>query len=176
MMEKTMENPRLLVLSDIMRGQSFVVEKEKFVVGRLNEKDIDLTIGDKSLSGRHAIISREQGRTYITDLESTNGTRINGNLIVANTPTKLSSGDVIELGQIELIFDTKHNTTIEMQTGIDLSSTIGNIEEDLLTNISPFEQKNEKSVVAKKNVRYSFLFLFVVVIILVVLSLVKLFS
>lgn len=55
------------------------------------------------VSRRHAVIHREDDGYYITDLNSTNGTRINGRRILSNTPCRLSSGDIIRLGRLNLL-------------------------------------------------------------------------
>lgn len=55
------------------------------------------------VSRRHAVIHREEDGYYITDLNSTNGTRINGRLLLPNTSCRLSSGDVIRLGRLNLL-------------------------------------------------------------------------
>ncbi len=53
------------------------------------------------VSRRHALIHREEDGYYITDLNSTNGTRINGRRLLPNTPCRLSSGDIVRLGRFE---------------------------------------------------------------------------
>lgn len=55
------------------------------------------------VSRRHAVIHREEAGYYITDLNSTNGTRINGRRLSPNMPFRLSSGDVIRLGRLNLL-------------------------------------------------------------------------
>ncbi len=55
------------------------------------------------VSRRHAVIHREEDGYYITDLNSTNGTRINGKRLLSGTPCRLSSGDVIRLGRLNLL-------------------------------------------------------------------------
>ncbi len=55
------------------------------------------------VSRRHAVIHREEDGYYITDLNSTNGTRINGRRLLPNAPCRLSSGDVIRLGRLNLL-------------------------------------------------------------------------
>lgn len=55
------------------------------------------------VSRRHAVIHRGEDGYYITDLNSTNGTRINGRRLSSNKPFRLSSGDVIRLGRLNLL-------------------------------------------------------------------------
>lgn len=71
------------------------------IVGR---QDADLTVDDPALSGHHfAIDCPEKGQFLIRDLESTNGTRVNGQPIQTSP---LQSGDTIEAGQTTFVFRT----------------------------------------------------------------------
>jgi pSer/pThr/pTyr-binding forkhead associated (FHA) protein len=54
---------------------------------------------DGAVSHRHANIEMDtNGQAFLVDLESTNGTMVNGKLISANTPIELKDGDRISLG------------------------------------------------------------------------------
>ena len=56
---------------------------------------------DPALSGQHFRIVPDEGRFYLLDLRSTNGTFVNGERAVVR---ELASGDVIHAGQIECSF------------------------------------------------------------------------
>ena len=73
------------------------------VIGRSNEADI--VIAAHEVSRRHAQIAPDHDGWTITDLDSTNGVRLNGRPI--GVPTRLEDGDVIELGAVELIFEVR---------------------------------------------------------------------
>jgi pSer/pThr/pTyr-binding forkhead associated (FHA) protein len=68
------------------------------VIGRHPRATIRLD--DGFVSSEHAQISWNDGRWWVTDLNSTNGTMLNGRSVVA--PTGLSYGDVIEIGDAKL--------------------------------------------------------------------------
>jgi class 3 adenylate cyclase len=55
--------------------------------------------GDDAISRRHARLFPRGGRFYVEDLDSTNGTLLNGEILVSGTPVALNPGDVIELGE-----------------------------------------------------------------------------
>jgi len=55
---------------------------------------------DAGVSRRHAMISVVDGELHIRDLASTNGTRINGFVLAAEQPYKLSDGDELEFGEL----------------------------------------------------------------------------
>lgn len=68
------------------------------VIGR--RPDQDLVISHPTVSGRHAEILRKDNSLLVQDLGSTNGTRVNEQRI--DHPTKLSSGDRLCLGNVEM--------------------------------------------------------------------------
>jgi hypothetical protein len=69
------------------------------VIGRGTDADVRLT--DQAVSRRHAEIRLVNGATLLNDLQSTNGTTVNG---VAVTTTALKDGDEVKLGETVLIF------------------------------------------------------------------------
>lgn len=68
------------------------------VIGR--SPDADLVIADDFVSSLHAKIVRGPEGPILEDLNSTNGTLVNGQ--PAQRPLSLAAGDVIELGTIRL--------------------------------------------------------------------------
>jgi two-component system, cell cycle response regulator len=72
---------------------------EELVLGR--GEDLPSRIDDRGMSRRHARIFKVEGRFYVEDLGSTNGTRVNGERIPA--PVKLADGDRIQLGESTLL-------------------------------------------------------------------------
>jgi FHA domain len=74
--------------------------EEALVIGR-SEEGFGTLGGDPEISRRHAQISRTpEGRLYISDLGSTNGTFVNGERISGSA--WLSPGDVVKVGQSTL--------------------------------------------------------------------------
>ncbi len=81
---------------------------EEMVIGRTHEDtvvDIDLTehgAMDAGVSRRHALLRRQNETIVLVDLNSANGTFLNGQRIVANEPRILRDGDEIRLGRLVL--------------------------------------------------------------------------
>lgn len=75
--------------------------REMTVIGRARKCDIH--INSQYLSKEHAMIFFENGKFYIQDLESTNGTYLNGNKLLSH-PVKLKDNDKISFGEISFIF------------------------------------------------------------------------
>ncbi|MBN1562914.1 MAG: TIR domain-containing protein [Anaerolineae bacterium] len=87
----------------IENGEQISVEinKSKFVIGRLGKSD--LVLADRRVSREHALITEEDGFFFLTDLDSSNGTHLNGRPIEGG-PYLLRDESTITLGQIQFTF------------------------------------------------------------------------
>ena len=65
---------------------------------------VDMVIQDQSISRLHAKFTREGNRFYITDLNSTNGTFLNGMRMQPNACEQIEPGDEIGLGKLKFIY------------------------------------------------------------------------
>ena len=83
--------------------QDFVIELYPFIVGKL-EGAVDGVVRHETVSRIHCKLDLEEGEYYITDLNSTNGTIVNGNLLNTNEKANLKVGDEIRLGQVVYTF------------------------------------------------------------------------
>ncbi|MBF0265490.1 MAG: FHA domain-containing protein [Gammaproteobacteria bacterium] len=79
--------------------QTYSIDKPEFTIGRKEVNDI--FIDNKSISGRHAVIIRKDDHYIISDLDSTNGTKVNGKKIKT---IRLNEGDHISLFKYTLSF------------------------------------------------------------------------
>jgi threonine dehydratase len=86
-----------LVLPD---GRRVAVGAESVVIGRLPECAVVLS--DPNVSRRHAEVRHTGGTVVVTDLGSTNGTKVNG---VTVREQQLTSGDEITVGSTTLVFE-----------------------------------------------------------------------
>jgi pSer/pThr/pTyr-binding forkhead associated (FHA) protein len=73
---------------------------DRRVMGRATT--CDFTIADQTVSARHAELVRLDGGWLIRDLNSRNGTRVNGWLV---TEQRLEPGDTVTLGTTVFVFD-----------------------------------------------------------------------
>jgi diguanylate cyclase (GGDEF)-like protein len=96
---KPADHPCLLVLSGPQMGRSIDLGYEALEIGRSTE--CALALNDDLVSRRHARIKRIFGGYFVTDLESANGTYVNGQRI---TMAQLADGDQIRVGQSMLKF------------------------------------------------------------------------
>ena len=85
-----------------LNGQTLAeynLSKERYTVGRLPDNDI--RIDNPAVSGHHSLIINILNDAFLEDLNSTNGTYVNGKLIKKHA---LSHGDVVTIGHHQLRF------------------------------------------------------------------------
>jgi hypothetical protein len=89
------------VLSSNFAGKEFELSRAQMIIGRTDEND--LVINHRSISRNHAKLVRdpETGRYTISDLQSSNGVRVNGQ---DYGKVELRRGDVVDLGHVRLRF------------------------------------------------------------------------
>jgi pSer/pThr/pTyr-binding forkhead associated (FHA) protein len=68
-------------LVPLQGGEPITIDKDVTVVGRQAEH-CDLVLDRKSVSKIHCIIARTDGLLFVRDLDSTNGTKVNGQRII----------------------------------------------------------------------------------------------
>lgn len=86
-------------------------QSEGYILGRTDDAsdylpDIDLALfggREYGVSRRHAALVRYRGRIHILDLNSVNGTYLNGRRLIPDTPYPLSVGDALKLGNMNLV-------------------------------------------------------------------------
>ncbi|HVZ74221.1 MAG TPA: GGDEF domain-containing protein [Polyangia bacterium] len=98
------------VLTGLEAGRVHVVTKEVVVVGRSG--DCDLRIDDSSLSRQHCRIRLTGGTFFVEDLDSRNGTMVDGARIKA--PQALHDGALIQLAASTIIMFS-HQEDLEVQ-------------------------------------------------------------
>ncbi len=103
-------SPARLIVRSPYRHWEMVLNHSPVRIGRRDPRrahfpELDLAEHDRGIASRlHAIIERRGDHYTLTDQQSTNGTRINGVLIPPNVPQRLKSGDLIQIGEVEMEF------------------------------------------------------------------------
>jgi len=87
------------ILEGMERGRVFAELETPFTIGR--EEDNGVQLNDERVSRFHLKVQEDAGKVILTDLESTNGTRING---VPTTMRVLQVGDLVSIGRCLLVF------------------------------------------------------------------------
>jgi pSer/pThr/pTyr-binding forkhead associated (FHA) protein len=89
------------VKSGALKGQRVVVKTPVVNIGRADYND--LVFPDESVSTTHAKLQRREGVWVLVDLDSTNGTFVDGERIKGEVP--LAPGATVRLGEIGLVFE-----------------------------------------------------------------------
>jgi pSer/pThr/pTyr-binding forkhead associated (FHA) protein len=140
---------KLVVLSAGMTGRTQELKVDKTTIGRV--EDNTFQIAEPSVSSHHCEVLLRGSDVVVRDLNSTNGTYING---VKVTESVIKPGQILRLGQIEMRLETdapaapvkKHiDQTLVMQRGVSLNeleqgSRTGGFD----TKGSGFSKKNDK--------------------------------
>ena len=93
MSESNKERPILIIHDDKFKDQQWTIAKDNAVVGRGEECDIVLP--ERQVSRQHVRIFKEDDAYYVEDLESRNGTWVNGQQLKGSR--RLYDGDKIDL-------------------------------------------------------------------------------
>jgi len=111
---------RLHILSGISEGKSFELAEDHITIGRA--LDNMLRFADGTVSHHHAVFVLDGEGYKLRDLNSTNGTRING---LRTTEMMLHDGDQIRMGSVEMRYEAAAKKASQplppMTAGVDLS-------------------------------------------------------
>lgn len=102
--------PKLIVLSEQLRGKSFELTDETCTVGRTEACGV--CIPDPTISGHHCTLVRLSNGSYgVRDEGSTNGTRVNGVKMEGEDVQPLVHSDILQVGGVEMLFDCESTRT-----------------------------------------------------------------
>ena len=99
---------RLILSLDNQVLAEYNMSKERYTIGRLPDNDV--RIDNPAVSGHHSLIINILNDSFLEDLNSTNGTYVNGKLIKKHA---LQHGDVITIGHHQLRFSDQQANDAE---------------------------------------------------------------
>ncbi|HVC01693.1 MAG TPA: FHA domain-containing protein [Steroidobacteraceae bacterium] len=99
---------RLMLSLDGQVLAEYNMNKERYTIGRLPDNDI--RIDNPAVSGHHSLIINILNDSFLEDLNSTNGTYVNGKLIKKHA---MQHGDVITVGHHQLRFVDSQEGDVE---------------------------------------------------------------
>jgi transcriptional regulator with GAF, ATPase, and Fis domain len=91
--------PRLLALSGPLKDSTIPLAEAEITIGR--DASNGIAVVDPSVSRKHCLLSSQEGRFRVRDLESRNGTQVNGTAV---TEHWLQHGDQIAAGDSSFLF------------------------------------------------------------------------
>src|SRR5450631_3000209 len=137
---------RLMLSLDGQVLAEYNMNKERYTIGRLPDNDI--RIDNPSVSGHHSLIINILNDSFLEDLNSTNGTYVNGKLIKKHA---MQHGDVITVGHHQLRFvDSQSGDTSQEEfekTMVINSSTQG---EDRIRRVGQAVDQAARSLAVKR--------------------------
>src|SRR5450432_4689412 len=137
---------RLILSLDGQQMAEYNMNKERYTIGRLPDNDI--RIDNPAVSGHHSLIINILNDSFLEDLNSTNGTYVNGKLIKKHA---MQHGDVITVGHHQLRFvDSQSGDTSQEEfekTMVINSSSQG---EDRIRRVAQAVDQASKSVGARR--------------------------
>ena len=141
---------RLVLLSEGLTGRTFELKSETTTVGRVSDNAFE--IPESSVSSHHAEIVRRGADVFVRDLNSTNGTFINGEQITGESILK--PGQILRLGTIEMRLEigdaapTKKKTQLEqtrvIPQGVKMDELEGAGAPPQFDKQTGFEKKSNK--------------------------------
>ena len=96
---------RLVLLSEGLTGRTYELKVEKTTVGRVSDNTFE--IPEASVSSHHCEILLKGSDVLIRDLDSTNGTFINGEKV---SEAVLKPGQILRLGTVEMRLESGDST------------------------------------------------------------------
>jgi pSer/pThr/pTyr-binding forkhead associated (FHA) protein len=92
---------RLVIMNGGFEGMSYELRNEETLIGR--NPTTDITLLDEGISREHALVlfDAETGLFQVEDLQSTNGTKVNGKRVRSAT---LQDGDEVQIGRTRFQF------------------------------------------------------------------------
>src|SRR5688572_29867469 len=107
---------KLKIISEKGRGEIFELNAAETSIGR--DKTNEIVLNDASVSRRHCVIEKRAEKYFISDLESLNGTAVNGREALG---TEISGGDKISVGDFVFRFQTENSD--EESSGVFFDKT-----------------------------------------------------
>jgi len=131
-----------------LNGQTLAeynLSKERYTVGRLPDNDI--RIDNPAVSGHHSLIINILNDSFLEDLNSTNGTYVNGRLIKKHA---LANGDVVTVGHHQLRFedDSGQDAQQEFEKTMVISTSKRDIERSPVLAAAAREEPVENAIMA----------------------------
>ena len=135
----------LVGMSTEVAGRKIQMDDTDVLLGRANNNT--LAIDSASVSGEHCRLFCMDGKYYVEDLGSTNGTRLNGRKIT--TETQLKNKNLLQVGAVEFLYEDDSPEANEdlslMDADVEINTEAAQAP-DSFTNISPFSSKKKESI------------------------------
>ncbi len=106
------DSPVLIAREGQLTGERWIVNREKFVIGRGG--DCEVILPERQVSRYHAEIKYDSGKYYLHDFDSKNGTHLNGKQVTGTVA--LHDGDEISIALCVKLLFVGTDATIPLST------------------------------------------------------------
>ena len=138
---------RLVVLTEGFTGRTYELKVDRTTVGRV--EDNAFQVPEASVSSHHCEILLRGDQVIVKDLDSTNGSYINGQKV---SESPLKSGQILRLGQLEMRLETaaskeaskKQDRTMVVPAGVKLNDLEARSNAEALGTNPNFKKKSNK--------------------------------
>lgn len=148
--------PKLLISFPDGPEQTYELTESTVTVGRVSDNTIQ--IDHASVSSHHAELIEADGEYRLKDLDSTNGTRLNGERV---TEENLRAGDRIRFGQVEASYASdiaSEERPMPQAESVTAAPAAASARPADFTNASPFAtKKKQKNPAAKAVIAFAVL-------------------
>jgi DNA-binding winged helix-turn-helix (wHTH) protein len=119
------EKPVILASEGELAGQQWAIDQDPFIIGR--GSDCNIVLPERQVSRHHVKITRDNGQYFLHDLQSKNGTHLNGVQVTGSAP--LQDGDEIQIALcVKLMFV---GTDATLPLTFEQPSSMGNLVLDV---------------------------------------------
>lgn len=126
-----MLNAELKILAGKYQGKAIPLSTKRFLVGR--EQDCQLRPNSELVSRHHCVFVIDDYAVRLRDLGSTNGTRVNGDLLRGEVVLK--PGDRIVIGRLEVELVIRHEGAVP--SGVSAPAAVDSSAADVSTVVTP---------------------------------------
>ncbi|HSF81669.1 MAG TPA: FHA domain-containing protein [Anaerolineales bacterium] len=109
--------PLIIAQVGPLNGQRWSL-RTRLVIGR--DQQCDITIADRQVSRQHAVLTPTKEGILLEDMDSKNGTHVNGNLI--QQPILLQDGDLLQIALIQEFTYLSSDATLPLEDNLALFS------------------------------------------------------
>jgi DNA-binding winged helix-turn-helix (wHTH) protein len=118
------DKPVLIAREGQLAGERWTIESAEFLIGR--GSDCDIVLPERQVSRHHAKILLDEGQYVLHDLDSKNGTHLNGTQVIGSAP--LRDGDEIQIALCVKLLFVGTDATVPLT--VDEVEQQGNLELD----------------------------------------------
>lgn len=118
------DKPVLIAREGQLAGERWTIEGAEFLIGR--GSDCDIVLPERQVSRHHAKILLDEGQYLLHDLDSKNGTHLNGAQVIGSAP--LRDGDEVQIALCVKLLFVGTDATVPLT--VDEVEQRGNLELD----------------------------------------------